>query len=85
MKGVMRAMEEKDKIELTKEKRSEMIWEIQQYFLDKRDEDLSNLASGKILNFFIEKLAIEFYNQGVCDSYKYMNHRLEDVLSIQKY
>lgn len=63
----------------------DMIWEIQQYFLDKRDEDLSNLESGRILNFVLEKLAVEFYNQGVYDSCKYMRDRVEDVLSIQKY
>jgi uncharacterized protein (DUF2164 family) len=86
MRGAIKYMKDNnDDIELTNEKRADMIVEIQQYFLDKRDEELSNLAAGKILNFFIENLATEFYNQGVYDSYKYMNSRVEDILSIQKY
>lgn len=78
-------MRNKDKFELTKEKREEMISAIKNYFLNERDEELGDLASNLILNFIIEELAPEFYNQGVYDSYKYMNERIEDLLSIQKY
>ena len=71
-------------IKLDKEKRQYMISEIQTYFLKERDEDLGDLASGLILDFFLEKLAPEFYNQGVYDSYNYINDRIEDLLGIQK-
>jgi uncharacterized protein (DUF2164 family) len=72
------------KIALTKEQRAEMISAIKYYFLKERDEDLGDLASGFILDFIIERLAPEFYNQGVYDSYKFMNDRIEDLLAIQK-
>lgn len=75
---------EKDKIKLTKEKREYMISAIKAYFLKEKEEELGDLAAGLILNFIIEELAPEFYNQGVYDSYKYMNDRTEDLLSIQK-
>lgn len=75
---------EKDKIKLTKEKREYMISAIKAYFLEEKEEELGDLAAGLILNFIIEELAPEFYNQGVYDSYKYMNDRTEDLLSIQK-
>jgi uncharacterized protein (DUF2164 family) len=75
----------KDKIQLTKEKRDEMISAIKEYFYNEREEELGDLASSLILSFIIEELAPEFYNQGVYDSYKYMNDRVEDLLSIQKY
>lgn len=78
-------MKNKDKFTLTKEKRNSMISEIQAYFLKERDEELGNLAANLLLDFIIEKLALEFYNQGVYDSYKYMNDRIEEVLTIQKY
>ncbi|MDO7785752.1 DUF2164 domain-containing protein [Desulforamulus aquiferis] len=71
-------------IKLSKENRQYMISEIQSYFSKERDEELGELASGLILDFFIEKLAPEFYNQGVNDSYLYMNDRVEDLLGIQK-
>lgn len=73
------------KMELSREKREEMISLIKYYFLKERGEDLGDLASALILEFFVEKLAPEFYNQGVYDSYKYFRDRVEDLLEIQKY
>jgi len=73
-----------NKIKLSKEKREEMIGEIKNYFYDEREEELGDLAASLIIDFIIDKLAPEFYNQGVFDSYKYMNDRVEDLLSIQK-
>lgn len=74
----------KDKFKLTKEKRDVMISAIKAYFKKEREEELGDLASMKILNFFMDELADEFYNQGVYNSYKYMNDRIEDLLSLQK-
>ncbi len=78
-------MKSKDKITLTKEQRADMISSIKEYFYNERGEELGDLASGNILDFFIDKLALEFYNQGIYDSYKYMNRSIDDLLSIQKY
>lgn len=75
----------KEKIKLTKEKREEIISAIKNYFLNERDEEIGDLASNLMLNFIIEEIAPEFYNQGVYDSYKYMMDRSEDLLSIQIY
>ena len=61
-----------------------MVSAIKSYFITEREEELGDLAAGFILDFFIEKLAPEFYNQGVYDSYKYMNEKIEDLLGIQK-
>lgn len=77
-------MKKNNKIKITEEKRENMISAIKSYFSKERDEDLGDLASTLILDFIIEELAAEFYNQGVYDSYKYMNDRCEDLLSIQK-
>lgn len=71
-------------IKLTKEKRNDMILAIKDYFLKEREEKIGDLAAGLILEFVIEKLAPEFYNQGVYDSYKFMENKIEDLLSIQK-
>ena len=73
----------KDKIKLTKEKEQDMVEEIKRYFSTERDEDLGDLSSSLILHFVIEKLAPEFYNQGVQDAQKYMSDRCEDLLSIE--
>jgi len=77
-------MRGKEKIKLTKDKREDMISAIKKYFLNEREEEIGDLASGLVLDFVIEELAAEFYNQGIYDSYQYMEDRVEDLLSIQK-
>ncbi|HWQ67253.1 MAG TPA: DUF2164 domain-containing protein [Methanospirillum sp.] len=71
-------------IELTKERREIMISEIKTYFSKEREEIIGDLAAGLILDFIMEKLAPEFYNQGVYDSHKYMEEANEELLSILK-
>lgn len=73
------------KIKLSKEKREEMISKIKNYFLEEKEEELGDLACGMILDFIIKELSSEFYNQGVYDSYKFMNDKIEDLLEIQTY
>jgi len=77
-------MRNNNNIKLTKEKRDYMISLIKDYFLKERDEKIGDLSAGLILDFVMEKLAPEFYNQGVYDSYKFMEIQMEDLLSIQK-
>lgn len=79
------SMKKKTGIKIDMKKREDMISSIKSYFLDEREEDLGDLASGLILDFIIDELAPEFYNQGVDDSYKYMNDKIEDLLGIKKY
>lgn len=73
------------KMELSKEKKEHMVSLIKHYFEKERGEELGDLAAMLVLDFFIEKLAPEFYNQGVFDAYKYMGDCVEDMLGIQKY
>lgn len=74
-----------NKIELSKEKRQDMISAIKTYFLKEREEELGDLASSFLLDFITDKLGIEYYNQGVYDSYNFMNDKAEDLLDIIKY
>ena len=73
------------KIEIGKEQKHRMIADIKEYFLNEREEDLGDLAAALILDFFIAKLGPEIYNQGVQDSYMYMNEKIQDLFEIQKY
>jgi uncharacterized protein (DUF2164 family) len=77
-------MKKGDPVNITKEQRGEMIAAIKHYFLKKREEEIGDLQAGLMLDFIIEELAPEFYNQGVSDSYTYMKDTIEDVLSIRK-
>lgn len=77
-------MKKENAIKVTKERRDVMVSDIKNYFSQEREEEIGDLASGLILDFILEKIAPEFYNQGVYDSHKYMEDAVEDLLSIQK-
>jgi len=77
-------MKKKNAVELTKERRDELVAEIKNYFSTEREEEIGDLAAGFVLDFIIEKMAPEFYNQGVCDSHHYMKDAAEDLLALRK-
>jgi uncharacterized protein (DUF2164 family) len=77
-------MRNENAVKITKEQRDEMITGIKHYFLKKREEEIGDLQAGLMLDFILEELAPEFYNQGVLDSYMYMKDTIEDLLSIRK-
>jgi uncharacterized protein (DUF2164 family) len=53
---------------LAKERKEEMLAELKTYFLKERGEEIGDRGSTLILDVICEKLAPEFYNQGVRDS-----------------
>jgi uncharacterized protein (DUF2164 family) len=71
-------------ITISKERKAEMLNEIKTFFFKERGEEIGDLAADIILDFIVEKLAPEFYNQAVDDSYKYVKDAAEDLLSIRK-
>ncbi len=71
-------------IKISKEKKTEMVSAIKAYYLREREEEIGELAAGFLLDFIVAELAPEFYNQGVADSYAFMEKQLEDMLAIQK-
>jgi len=77
-------MRNENAITITRERRNDMISEIKHYFSKEREEEIGDLAAGLFLDFIIEKIAPEFYNQGVYDSHKYLQDSVEDLLSIRK-
>jgi len=80
----MMRMKNEHLIKLSKERRDEMIAEIQVYFSKERDEEIGNLGAGMVLDFIVEKLAPAFYNQGVYDAHQYLKDAAEDLLALRK-
>lgn len=74
-----------NKIKIDKDKKEEMRKIIVNYFYDERDEDLGDLASQLILEFFLEELGPYIYNLGVEDAYAYTKDITEDILALQIY
>jgi uncharacterized protein (DUF2164 family) len=77
-------MKNENAIKVTKDQRDQMISAIKQYFLQEREEEIGDLRAGLMLDFILKELAPEFYNQGVSDSYTYLQDMMEDLLSIRK-
>ncbi len=75
-------MKGKERIVLDRERREDMVKAIVHYFKNERDEEIGQLAASLFLDFVVEKLAPEFYNQGVLDSCAYMNEKVEDMQSL---
>ena len=79
---VLKSVESKFKISM--EKRDELRQEIKRYFVEERGEALGELACNMLLDFFMERIAPEVYNQGIEDAYKYIIEKLESLLQIKK-
>ena len=77
-------MRNENTLTVTKEQQDEMIAAIKHYFSKEREEEIGDLRAGLMLDFILEELAPEFYNQGVSDSYTYLQDTTEDLLSIRK-
>lgn len=73
-----------NKFKISTERREELRQEIKRYFAEERGEALGEVACNMLLDFFIEKIAPEVYNQGIEDAYKYIIEKLESLLEIKK-
>ena len=73
----------KKKIKLSEQNKRELKYKIIKYFSEERGEDLGELASELVLDFFLEELAPNIYNQGIEDSYVYMKDGIEDLFALQ--
>jgi len=76
-------MRKESPIQLSKERNAAMIAEIKHYFAKERGEEPGDLAAGMVLDFITEKLAPDFYNQGVDSAYRYMKEATEDMLGVR--
>ncbi|MGG0179114.1 DUF2164 domain-containing protein [Gottfriedia acidiceleris] len=56
--------------------------QLQTYFLQEKDEELSELSSMLLVDFISQKLGPMFYNKGVEDSQRFMSERAEDLYAL---
>jgi uncharacterized protein (DUF2164 family) len=54
-------------IKLTKEQQKQMLSDIQTFFLQERDEEISEFAADQVLEFVKKRLAPHFYNAAIAD------------------
>lgn len=73
-----------NKMKISKEMKESMMNSIKHFYATEKDEEIGDLKAMLLLDFFTEKLAPHFYNQGVSDSHAYLSEKLEDLFEIQK-
>ncbi len=71
------------RIQLSKEAKEIAIVKLKDYFTNERDEEIGDLAAGLMLDFCIENIGPELYNQGIKDSISFMNNRIEDMYALE--
>lgn len=64
---------------LTKENRAICLEEIIAYFHDERNEEIGVIAAESVLDFFLEKIGPDIYNQAIDDSKKALQKSLEGL------
>ena len=67
------------RIQLTDERRERMLRSIQQYFADKLDQEIGDLAASLLLEFFIRELGAPVYNQAIRDAHGFIQDKLTDL------
>ncbi len=66
-------------IELTKEQRNEAVQSIQLYFDRNMPEPLGELASGLLLDFFLQDIGPLIYNKAVTDAQTRLQSRIAEL------
>jgi uncharacterized protein (DUF2164 family) len=71
-------------INLSKELKKQAIDEIKKYFLEKREEEIGQLAAELLFDVMIEKVGAAIYNQGIRDAHTFMSEKIEDLYGLEK-
>lgn len=64
---------------LSDETRKKAIKEIIAFFQTERDEEIGQLAADSLLDFFIEKIGPQLYNQGIDDAKDSLRKEIENI------
>jgi uncharacterized protein (DUF2164 family) len=74
---------------MSKEEKEQLIADIQAYFLDEYDEEMSHLKAELLLDFFSSKLEAHFYNKGIDDATSFVLDRFttfeDDLYALRKH
>ncbi len=75
-------------IKLSKEQQQLMISDIQYFFSQERDEEITEFAAERVLDFVKESLAPRFYNAAIQDAKHVVEQQLssleEEILTLER-
>lgn len=66
-------------VQLSDERREELLARLQRFHLEELDEPLSTFRAGQLLDFFLESLGPHVYNQAVQDARAFMQRKLDEL------
>jgi uncharacterized protein (DUF2164 family) len=67
------------RIRLTDERRERMLRSIKKHFAEALDQELGDLAAGRLLDFFVKELGAPVYNQAIQDARRFLLEKLDDL------
>lgn len=72
------------KITISDEKRCKLEKDIKEYFNKRSDSGLGVKDFNILLDFFVEKVIPDIYNEGVVDAYIYVIEKIKSLLELRK-
>ena len=66
-------------IELTKERRAELVGLLQEWFQDHLEQEIGDLRAGLLLDLLLKEIGSAAYNQGIRDAQAYLQDKLMDL------
>ncbi|MBI9014315.1 MAG: DUF2164 domain-containing protein [Clostridiales bacterium] len=71
------------KIKLTQPIKEKIIYELQSYFENERDEDLGNIGAELLVDFILKEVGPMIYNQALIDVHELMEEKLDDIYLLE--
>ncbi|CAM3841398.1 DUF2164 domain-containing protein [Mesobacillus zeae] len=75
-------------IKISKDQQEKMIHDIQYFFSNERDEELSEFAAERVLDFIKESIAPHFYNAAITDAKIVVEQQVssieDEILSLER-
>ena len=69
---------------LSEESKKQAVDDIIKFFIERRDEEIGQLAAELLLDFMIEKVGAAVYNQAIRDAQAFMSEKVEDLYGLEK-
>jgi len=71
-------------IKLSKERRADLINSIKTFFLNERDENISDFQASIFLDFILRDAGVYIYNQAIADAHQLMIQKTEELFALEK-
>jgi uncharacterized protein (DUF2164 family) len=66
-------------IEISKERRAELVASLQRYYAEKMDDEIGNLDAEFLLDFLVQEVGPSIYNQAIRDAQAVLQERVAEL------